>query len=102
MNFIFSYSRPPPVKVCTYIECSIDEELCGTTCYNPRTKVMFLSNSIDVKGRFKFGKVVRWQIVFEGINRGTFGDMSGKTVPKKNNPDEKRVSKKRNSAKIRS
>jgi hypothetical protein len=46
--------------------------------------------------------MVRIQIVFEGRNRGTFGDMSGKTVPKKDNPVEKRVSKKRSSAKVRS
>ena len=42
------------------------------------------------------------QIVFEERNRGTFNDiMSGKTVPKKDNPVEKRVSKKRSSSKIR-
>jgi hypothetical protein len=45
---------------------------------------------------------VRIQIVPERRNRGTFNDMSGKTVPKQNNPVEKRVSKKRSSAKIRS
>ena len=33
---------------------------------------------IDVKGRFKFGKVVRTQCVFERGNRGIFNDMSGK------------------------
>jgi hypothetical protein len=38
--------------------------------------------------------------VFERGNRGTFKDMSGKIVPpEKNNPVEKRVSKKRSSDK---
>jgi hypothetical protein len=31
---------------------------------------------------------VRIQIVFEGRNRGSFNDMSGKPVSKKNNPVE--------------
>jgi hypothetical protein len=38
--------------------------------------------------------MVRIHIVFEGRNRGSFGDMNGKSVPKKNNPVEKRVFKK--------
>jgi hypothetical protein len=58
--------------------------------YNPLFGTISLpsAHSIDVKGRFKFGKVVRIQVVFEGRNRGTFNDMSGKPVSKKNNPVE--------------
>ena len=41
-------------------------------------------------------------VVFERRNRGTFGDMSMKTVPKKNNLVQKRVSKKRSFGKIKS
>ena len=60
------------------------------------------AHSIDDKGRFKFEKVVRIHIVFERGHRDTFNDTSGKTVPNKNNPVEKRVSKKRSPAKNRS
>ncbi|XP_028396319.1 LOW QUALITY PROTEIN: usherin-like [Dendronephthya gigantea] len=32
-------TKPPPVRLCTYIECPISEELCGTSCYSPKTKI---------------------------------------------------------------
>ena len=47
------------------------------------TRSLPSAHSIDGKGRFKFGKVVRIQIVFERGHRDTFNDTSGKTVPKK-------------------
>ena len=37
------------------------------------------AQSIDVKGRFKFEKIVIKQIVFERGNRGTFGEVSSVT-----------------------
>jgi hypothetical protein len=48
-----------------------------------------LSQSILIKGRFKFEKIVSMKIVFHRGNRTTFKDMNGKIVPKENNPVEK-------------
>ncbi|XP_048585709.1 usherin isoform X2 [Nematostella vectensis] len=32
-------TSPPPTAVCTYVECTISDQLCGATCYNPAQKV---------------------------------------------------------------
>lgn len=37
------FFRPPPVKLCTYIECPLAQDLCGTSCFDPRTKVAALT-----------------------------------------------------------
>ena len=31
--------RPPPLKKCTYVTCKLNEQLCGTSCYDPKVQV---------------------------------------------------------------